>query len=64
MTKESKFGGKGTKAVIVALLKSNAKKRDMPALKLKHYAVLGVVEAVLVPTNNLIINFFPQACTL
>ncbi len=54
---ESKFRGKGTTTIIMALFKSNA--RDVPALKLEYYAILGVTGAALALTNNLIICFSP-----
>ncbi len=43
--------GKGTLAVTAALLKSNAKQRDVPALKPECFAIVGVMEAVLAQTN-------------
>ncbi len=43
---ESEFGGKGALAVIVVLLKSNAKQTDVCALKPERYAIPGVKEAV------------------
>ncbi len=54
------LGIKGAPVIIVALFKSNAKQRDIPPLKLELYAILGVIEAVLALTNNLIICFFPS----
>ncbi len=56
---ESKFGGKGIILTLIAsLLKSNAKQRDVPALKPELYAVLDVIEAVLAQTSSLMICFF------
>ncbi len=40
----SKFRGRGTPAIIVKVFKSDAKLRDVPALKPDHYAILGVTE--------------------
>ncbi len=45
---ELKFGNKGTPVVIVALLKNNAKQRDVPTINPEHYAIiLAVIEAAL-----------------
>ena len=52
------LGGKGTPAII-ALLKSNTKRRDVPALKSTRYAIYDVTEEMLVQTNKLIIRCFP-----
>ncbi len=38
------LGEKSASAIIVALFRSNATQRDIPALKLVHYAILGVTE--------------------
>ncbi len=60
---ESEFGGKDTTlAVIAVLLKSNAKQRDVPALKPERYTTQGVIEAVLAQTDNLIIRFPAVLC--
>ncbi len=60
---ESEFRGRCTFAVTAALLKINAKPRDVPTLKPERYVILGVIEAVFAPTNNLIVRF-PQPCTI
>ncbi len=55
--------GKVTLAVIAAFLKCNVKQKDVPALKPELYAILNVIEAVLLQTNNLMIRVFSQPST-